>query len=268
MKRNKAKKKILATVVAFVLLIACAVGATFAWFTDVTEVIENTFTVGNVEIALIECDDDKDMIGHFKISKAEAAQMTADYQKYLNGYTDDGGIYHPGAGENIVPGTKINKYVCVTNCGANDAVVRVKVCVPSVISDYLTLEYNSYECVQTVERDVETVNIRTPAGYTGYTGTWDVYTYTYKYVLWKDSFTGESLTSVTLKPETTQTQMNTALTAINGDTDPADGWADSNQFGIIVYAEAVQAENLVDTSKNGDALLADINAAFVAGFGG
>lgn len=51
------KKKTIAVVLALVLVICCAVGGVLAWLTDTTDSITNTFTVGNVKIALAEGED-------------------------------------------------------------------------------------------------------------------------------------------------------------------------------------------------------------------
>ena len=47
-------KKTLITILATVLVCACIVGGTLAWLTDKTDTIENTFTVGKVDIELTE----------------------------------------------------------------------------------------------------------------------------------------------------------------------------------------------------------------------
>lgn len=48
------KKKTLAVALAFVLVIAMSVAGTFAYLTDKTETVTNTFTVGKVDIDLTE----------------------------------------------------------------------------------------------------------------------------------------------------------------------------------------------------------------------
>jgi len=48
------KKRSLSIAVAIVFLLVCAVGGTLAWFTDKTETVVNTFTVGNIDISLDE----------------------------------------------------------------------------------------------------------------------------------------------------------------------------------------------------------------------
>ena len=48
------KKKITLAVICAVLSCVCLIGTTFAWLTDTTPTITNTFTVGNVDIDLTE----------------------------------------------------------------------------------------------------------------------------------------------------------------------------------------------------------------------
>jgi len=47
-------KKILTAVLALVLVMACTVGGTLAWLTAKTDAVENTFTVGKINITLTE----------------------------------------------------------------------------------------------------------------------------------------------------------------------------------------------------------------------
>ena len=48
------KKKITLAVICAVLSCVCLIGTTFAWLTDKTATITNTFTVGNIKISLEE----------------------------------------------------------------------------------------------------------------------------------------------------------------------------------------------------------------------
>ena len=48
------KKKITLAVICAVLSCVCLIGTTFAWLTDSTDPITNTFTVGDIEITLAE----------------------------------------------------------------------------------------------------------------------------------------------------------------------------------------------------------------------
>lgn len=57
-------KKILAAVLAAALCIGIGIGGTLAWLTDKTENVVNTFTVGNINIDLIETDNEVDEDGN------------------------------------------------------------------------------------------------------------------------------------------------------------------------------------------------------------
>ena len=48
------KKKIFIPIIALALVCCCVIGGTIAWLTDVTDPVTNTFTVGNIDIELIE----------------------------------------------------------------------------------------------------------------------------------------------------------------------------------------------------------------------
>lgn len=48
------KKRSVAIVLSLVLVFCCAVGGVLAWLTDKTDKVENTFTVGNIDITLEE----------------------------------------------------------------------------------------------------------------------------------------------------------------------------------------------------------------------
>ena len=51
------KKKITLAVICAVLSCVCLIGTTFAWLMDKTETIDNTFTIGNVDITLEETEN-------------------------------------------------------------------------------------------------------------------------------------------------------------------------------------------------------------------
>ena len=80
-------KKTLALLLSAILLIGAVVGGTLAWFTDQTDEVVNTFTVGNIDVELEETDsDDADtdaninsykMIPGWTINKDPKANITA-----------------------------------------------------------------------------------------------------------------------------------------------------------------------------------------------
>lgn len=90
-------KKIVAIVLAMVLVAVAAVGATMAYLTD-TKSVNNTFTMGNVKITLDEAD----------INNPNGDRVTA------NTY-------------DIYPGAVVDKDPTVHNVGKNDAYIRAVV---------------------------------------------------------------------------------------------------------------------------------------------
>lgn len=63
------KRKVVASVSALVVLMCCAIGTTLAYFTDKTDSIKNTFTIGNVSIELNETTTDYKMVPGNDIAK-------------------------------------------------------------------------------------------------------------------------------------------------------------------------------------------------------
>lgn len=123
------KKKILVLALTIAMVAILAVGGSLAYLTD-TKSATNTFTVGNVEIDLIE-----------------------------EAHTENGLIDFKEANKVLKPGTSsdgnaVSKIVTVKNTGANDAWVWVDLLIPEylVSRDYPTdesknaLHWNSYGC--------------------------------------------------------------------------------------------------------------------------
>lgn len=92
------KKKLMAIALAVCVAAVLAAGASLAYFTDQTKAANNTFTMGNVKIALDETDLTKD-----------------DHSR-----TPAGNTY-----TNLYPGMDMVKDPIVHNVGQNDAWVRV-----------------------------------------------------------------------------------------------------------------------------------------------
>lgn len=73
------KKKNLVPVVATLMLLSCMVGGTLAYLVDTTEAVENTFTVGNVDIALDESEElDLKMVPGRELTKDPTVTVNAD----------------------------------------------------------------------------------------------------------------------------------------------------------------------------------------------
>lgn len=121
-------KKTIAIVMLVVLVAAASVLGTLAYLTD-TKTATNTFTVGNVEIALIEQQKGETGLEEFKDNK----------------------VLVPGKSND---GNAVSKIVTVKNTGTQDAWVWVELKIPTylVSSEYPTnesknaLHWNSYGC--------------------------------------------------------------------------------------------------------------------------
>lgn len=85
------KKSIVSIVVAVCLAAVAVVGATLAYFTDTTQEVVNTFTVGNVDIDLTEPN------------------------------------WNPDNGKNLYPGAEVPKNPMITNTGEGDGYIVMKV---------------------------------------------------------------------------------------------------------------------------------------------
>lgn len=96
------KRRVLGISLVVALVAIVAVGATLAYFTDSTNVVQNTFTMGNVDIRLDEKDN---------------TQTDGSRTERGNEYTG------------VTPGVALAKDPTVWNIGANDAWVRVNVTV-------------------------------------------------------------------------------------------------------------------------------------------
>ena len=108
----KMKKKALTLCLAVALAATAVVGGTMAYFTD-TDSKKNTFTVGNVDIQLVEKGADKE--GNEVNWDSEDA-----VKELMPGWTNT---------------TAIKKSVTVENTGDNDAYCWIEVWVPSALDD-------------------------------------------------------------------------------------------------------------------------------------
>ena len=129
------KKKILVLALTIAMVAILAVGGSLAYLTD-TKTATNTFTVGNVQIDLIE-------------------QEKLAGEETLKPYKDGDKVLKPGKSND---GNAVSKIVTVENTGANDAWVWVELKIPTVLvsNEYKAephtnesknaLHWNSYGC--------------------------------------------------------------------------------------------------------------------------
>lgn len=86
MKMNKKLRRILLTVCSAALLVCVTVGATVAYLTS-TDKVENTFTVGNVQIKLDEADVDVNGVVEKDKDGKELPRVQANEYKLMPGHT-------------------------------------------------------------------------------------------------------------------------------------------------------------------------------------
>ena len=204
------KKKLLAMVICMAMLAISVAGGTMAYFTDADEKT-NTFTVGSVDIELLES------TLHRQVDKSSDDDIILDaacYQDYLK-----------EAGKNMVPGHEVRKAPYIRNIGKNDAFVRIKMTVDEELFSKLdmTLYTTGFDAGDMV-MDEGTKNSDGTVTYTfTYTKALKPDAVTYYAPFWKfkikDALDNDDLTSLTCQG------------AINS---------------IIVRAEAIQAEGFSD----------------------
>ena len=115
------KKKILVLALSLAMVAILAVGGSLAYFTD-TKNADNTFTVGNVKIELIEQQRGKDGLEAFKQGKALNPIVGS-----AQGEKDQYGM--------PVAKNYVDKMVTIANTGKNDAYIRAYFAIPSALDD-------------------------------------------------------------------------------------------------------------------------------------
>ena len=137
-------KKIVAIVLAMVLVAVAAVGATMAYLTD-TQTVTNTFTMGNVNIDLLESSLHRENAGiaNGATSASElwsdvAKEGSGNQSKYKAGdtfYTDDqikaNAATYKCDNVKLNPGESYHKMPYVVNTGKNAAYIRIRVMIPA-----------------------------------------------------------------------------------------------------------------------------------------
>ena len=117
------KKKLLAIGLAVAVLAVTIVGMSIAYFTD-TDQETNTFTVGNVDIELIEKQRNDN---HTDLEDFEDGKVLMPIVGSAQGEKDQWGL--PTAANYV------DKVITITNTGASDAYVRAYFAIPSALDD-------------------------------------------------------------------------------------------------------------------------------------
>lgn len=117
------KKKIMALCLVVALAAVAVIGGTMAYFTD-NDSADNTFTVGGVDIALIEQQVNKDGTA---LEDFEQNQVLMPIVGSAQGEKDDFG--------QPVAKNYIDKIVTIKNTGKSDAYIRAYFAIPSALDD-------------------------------------------------------------------------------------------------------------------------------------
>lgn len=240
------KKTILVAAIAVMLVAALVVGGTLAYFTD-TKSADNTFTVGNVKIDLLESSLHRENAGIANGATSDSelwsdveklgSNNTSPYKAGDTFYTDE--QIKANAREykcdNVMlnPGESYHKMPYVVNTGKNAAYIRIRVMIPAALdtailnsSMYTTTALNNkeftmaYDSTGTVERDGVMYNVYTftridplAAGEMTYWNVWG-----------------------TIHMDTTATNEQIAQLLPNG------------TFNVLVEADAIQADGFANAT--------------------
>lgn len=171
----KMKKKALTLCLAVALAATAVVGGTMAYFTD-TDAKNNTFTVGNVDIELIESQLHRVNAGvQGVVEKSDNILVTPNVAmegtatEYWDGpcFTDDQikedaekyqSVYLKDA--NIAPGTGYRKCPYVVNTGKNAAYIRIRVIIPTELDKLLDDSYLTVSAYQSDEFEKYTKDVK------------------------------------------------------------------------------------------------------------
>lgn len=266
------KKTILVAAIAVMLVAALVVGGTLAYFTD-TKTETNTFTVGNVNIELLESQYHRVNAGiSSEQSKVQTeplsggclwaanvnmqgttentpnyvtsgetwsgqyfsdAQIKADADNYKNGYF----AQHS---QNMVPGSNVRKCPYVKNTGDNDAYVRVRVLIPVSLFNVIDNGPSYWTTTAMNEGQVTSVAVDTyknegaEAVHKVTRGDIEYYEYDFTY-------------TTALKPGEMTFWNVWGNIAINKDA-TTDQLANVKSFDVIVEADAIQADGFANAA--------------------
>lgn len=181
------KKTILVAAIAVMLVAALVVGGTLAYFTD-KDNATNTFTVGNVDIELLESSLHRENAGIANGATSDSelwsdveklgSNNTSPYKAGDTFYTDDqikaNAREYKCENVELNPGEYYHKMPYVVNTGKNDAYIRIRVMIPADLdtdilnsSMYTTTALNNkeftkaYDNTGTVVRDGVKYNVYT-----------------------------------------------------------------------------------------------------------
>lgn len=253
------KKKLTAIALVVCMLAVMLVGASLAYFTD-EDTKTNTFTVGNVDIRLIESNLHRSNAGYSHTdtpdpsnaelwSNVEKEGKTSDkklpYFEEATYYTDeqiekDAKTYNC-TNVKLNPGQSYHKMPYVVNDGENDAYIRIRVMIPAEL-DTTVLNSSMYtgSAISSGEFTYSTGTDTRPYGKND-TLTYKVYTFTRNEPLTHGQMTtwnvwGTIHMDDTVTNDTIKTYFSEGKTFAGG------------TFPVLVEADAIQADGFADAT--------------------
>lgn len=238
------KKTILVAAIAVMLVAALVVGGTLAYFTD-TKSAKNTFTVGNVDIELLESSLHRENAGIANGATSDSelwsdveklgSNNTSPYKAGDTFYTDDqikaNAREYTCDNVKLNPGEYYHKMPYVVNTGKNDAYIRIRVMIPA---DLVTAILNSSMYTTTALNNKEFTKAYDNTGAVVRDGVkYNVYTFTRIAPLKAGEMTYWNVWG-TIHMDTTATNEQIAQLLPNG------------TFNVLVEADAIQADGFAN----------------------
>lgn len=213
------KKKILSICLVAVIAIMAIAGSSLAYFTAKDDA-ENVFTIGSVEIELLESTLHRADWGNGEFTNEEIEEDAEDYQDYL-------------AKQVIMPGIAVNKMPYVKNTGKSDAFVRIRVMIPTALD--LDILNSSMYCSSALEEEFTTdVNWANPETKTVKGVKYDVYEFTRNEALPAGEMTYWNVwNTIKMDSDTTQDDIKRLM--------DAGAITKDGKFNVLVEADAIQA---------------------------
>lgn len=248
------KKKMISLCLVAALAATAIIGGTMAYFTD-TKSAENTFTVGNVKIELMESSLHRENAGvpNDETSNNElwsdADMEGVPNEKYTAGtgaaFSDqqikDNAAQYNCTGIKLNPGQSYHKMPYVVNTGANDAYIRVRVMIPHAINIPL-LNSSMFTSSALAEGKAEFTMTKDETGNIVRDGmAYDVYTFTRNAALAPEEMTYWNVWG-TIHMDADVTNEEVAQHFGEGKL-----FADGT-FPVLVEADAIQADGFADAA--------------------
>ena len=243
------KRNIIISCLCLVLAVMAAAGASLAYFTD-TKAAENTFTVGDVKIDLLESNLHRENAG-YETGETPApsnAELWSDVEKlgsdndspYRAGdtfYTDDqikaDAADYTCENVRLNPGQSYHKMPYVVNTGKNDAYIRIRVMLPAALD---TAVLNSSMYTTTAVRSSEFTMAYDDSGAVVRDGVaYNVYTFTRTAALKPGQMTYWNVWgTVHMDADVTGEELSDLLP--------------EGTFSVLVEADAIQADGFADAA--------------------